>query len=79
MLATINVCLHGIEAAIVHVEVNAGEAGEPKLIKVMAKSPSAISRAVTSAHWKGSHSGWTNFRFGCTSACPAAPRTLRAA
>src|SRR5688572_8519590 len=35
MLATIvSAALQGIEAAIVHVEVNAGEAGEPKLILV---------------------------------------------
>jgi magnesium chelatase family protein len=35
MLATIaSAALQGIEAEIVHVEVNAGEAGEPKLILV---------------------------------------------
>ena len=36
MLATIaSAALHGIDAEIVHVEVNAGEAGEPRLFNVM--------------------------------------------
>ena len=37
MLATCtSAALQGIEAALVHVEVNAGEAGEPKLLMLCA-------------------------------------------
>jgi magnesium chelatase family protein len=40
MLATIaSAALQGIDAEIVHVEVNTGEAGEPKLMMISYISP----------------------------------------
>ncbi len=56
MLATIaSAALQGIDAELVHVEVNAGEAGEPKLILV-GLPDAAVKESddrVFSAHNKG--------------------------
>lgn len=50
MLATIaSAALQGIDAEIVHVEVNAGEAGEPKLMLFGLVSPNQRFPSVTLA------------------------------